>query len=257
MPNIQYHGDSRTTQSCIDAIVRLLHFGDSIDLALMVTSDQYHAFLLTVNEYQKIVIQPGFASGYGGEGPKGLAKVIQLLRFHNVELEEVLVNSKLFSRIESCQLRERDLKEIEQLPYVRPLSWVDYLHDIGKVHDQVLQRVFPCEIPWSSLDPRLLDLAMQIKREDLSAVSQAFNRLETILKERCENLPKSLRGAANQVFSNGAARGSESAAEKLFTSVYTLFRNPRAHEELNLTREEDIRCFVLINELFLLESRTK
>ena len=196
-------------------------------------------------------------SGYGGEGPKGLAKVIQLLRFHRIDLEEVRVNGKLFSRIEQCQLLDRDLHKIEQMQYVRPLSWVDYLHDIGKVDDSELQHLFPYEIPWASLEPRILDLAMNLQYGDLSAVSQAFNRFESVLKKRCANEAKSLRQAANQVFSNSAMKGSESAKEKFVTSVFTLFRNPRAHEELNPTRQEDFRCFVLLNELFLMEANTK
>ncbi|MFQ3246609.1 MAG: hypothetical protein ACI9SP_003262 [Arenicella sp.] len=255
MPNIQYHGDNRTTESCIDAIARLLHFGDRIGLALLLTCEGHHAFLLTLNEYQKIIIQSGFASGYGGEGPKGLSKVIQLLRLHSVELEEVYVSSKIFSRIESSQLRDKDLQQIEETSYVRPITLIDYVFDIGEIPERELLMRFPCVIPWATLDPRIIDLVLILNLGDSSAVSRAFNRFETILKERAGNNSRSLRAAANSVFSNGCTSDSPSAAEKLVTSVYTLFRNSRAHEERYFSREEDIRCIALINELFLLEDK--
>lgn len=257
MPNIQYHGDNRTTESCIDAIVRILHFDDRIDLAVLLTCEDRHAFLLTVQEYQKIIIQSGFASGYGGEGPKGLAKVIQLLRLHSIELEEVHVSSKVFSRVENCQLRDKDLQQIEETPYVRPISLIDYVFDIGDIPQGELLKRYPSVIPWATLDPRIIDLALILNQGDSSAVSRAFNRFETTLKERAGNNSRSLRAAANSVFSNGGANDLPSAAEKLVTSVYTLLRNPRAHEEHYFSREEDIRCFVMINELFLMEANTR
>ena len=180
MPNIQYHGDNSTTESCVDAIVRILHFNDVIDLAVLITFQNYHAFLLTVNEYQKIVIKPGFVSGHSGEGAHGLAYVIQLLKFHQIEFEEVVASKKLFSRIGTSQLRDKDLQEIEELPYIRPLVLGDYLHDIGEVSDEKLQNLYPNVIPWATLDARVLDLALMLDKGDSSAVLKAFNRLSLI-----------------------------------------------------------------------------
>jgi len=139
---------------------------------------------------------------------------------------------------------------------VRPISLIYYGFVIGDIPQGELLKRYPCVIPWATLDPRIIDLALILNRGDSSAVSRAFNRFETTLKERAGNNSGSLRAAANAVFSNGGANDLPSAAEKLVTSVYTLLRNLRAHEEHHFSREEDIRCFVLINELFLMEANT-
>lgn len=248
MPNIQYHGDNSTTESCVDALVRILHFNDEIDLAVLITFQNYHAFLLTVNEYQKIVIKPGFVSGHSGEGAQGLAYVIQLLKFHQVELEEVVASKKLFSRIESSQLRDKDLQEIEELPHVRPIRLWGYVYHIGELSNEKLQRLYPSVIPWATLDTRVLDLALMLDKGDSSAVLKAFNRLETLLKARAGTRKSgAIRDAANELFSK------DSAEAKFLSSVFTKFRNPRAHEETCYSKKDDIRCFVLLNELFLME----
>ena len=248
MTSVQYHGDNHITQTCIDAIVRLLHFNDVIDLARLITFQNHHAFLLTVNEYQKIVIKPGFVSGYSGESAEGLANVVQLLRLHQVELEEVNVSEKLFSRIENGQLRDKDLQKIEALPYVRPLRLWDYVYHIGELSNEKLQRLYPSAIPWATLDTRILDLALVLDKGDSGAVLQAFNRFETLLKDKAESKVRTIGDAANEVFSK------DSAEVKFLRSVFTKFRNPRAHEEHAWSRQEDIRCFVLLNELFLMEN---
>ncbi|MEM7358836.1 MAG: hypothetical protein AAF431_07055 [Pseudomonadota bacterium] len=147
MSNIQYHGDGRTTQSCIDAVQRILQFGGYISLARLLTCKNRHAFFLTIDEYQNIIIQAGFASGYGGEAPKGLARVIQLIRFHGVKLEEIDVPQKVFRRIDCCKLRDKDLKQIEETPFKRPVSLYDYVLEVGELADTDLMSYYKCAIP--------------------------------------------------------------------------------------------------------------
>ena len=159
------------------------------------------------------------------------------------------VSEKLFSRIENGQLRDKDLQKIETLPYVRPLRLWDYVYYIGELSNEKLQRLYPSVIPWATLDTRILDLALMLDKGDSAAVLQAFNRLETLLKAKVDS--KKLRAigdAADAVFMK------DSAESKFLRSVFTKFRNPRAHEEITYSRDDDIRCFVLLNELFLMES---
>jgi len=257
MSQIQYHGDYCTTKSCIEAIVRILQFNDVIDLAVLITFQNSHAFLLTVNEYQKIIIQPGFTSGYDGEGPIGLARVIRLLQHRSVELDEVSVSKKIFLKIQGCKLDDKDLMMIEETPYIRPRTLGDYVYNIGEFTDDEIQKVFPTTLSWAIIDSRILDLALCLDQGDSSAVLSGFNRLETILKDRCPSNVKTLKDAAAFIFTGVNRSDSSSAAEKFVTAVYTLFRNIRAHEESNFSRSEDIRCFMLLNELYLIEKQHK
>ena len=252
MNHIQYHGDLNTTQSCIDAVARLSQVGSKLDQALILTCESRHAFLITLDGYQKIVIQPGFTSGYLGESPKGLASAIKLLSQHLWELDEVNVSKKIFSRIEQCKLTSADLDHIEALPYIRPRSLGDYVYNFEIDSDIKVQDLYPETIPWALIDQRIFDLALRVDSGDSSAIITGFNRFEMLLKER-SSLKYKIREAANSVFSNGRPKDQASAEEKFITSVYTLFRNPRAHEESDFSRADDIRCLSLINEMFLIE----
>lgn len=83
LAQIEYHGLAGITGECIKAIVRLIHFGDTIEKAMLISytggDAGQHCFLLTVNGEDLIAIKSGFSSGYHGEGPRGLSTAIQLL----------------------------------------------------------------------------------------------------------------------------------------------------------------------------------
>ena len=76
------------------------------------TNCRDHAFLLSLADGRDVVINTGFRSGYGGEGPKGLSKALQLFLRHNVEIEEYEVNSALMRRLEKCCLMNSDIESI-------------------------------------------------------------------------------------------------------------------------------------------------
>ena len=68
---IEYHGGPGVTQPCLDAVIRLIQFGDQITKAQILSADgdpvTEHCFLLTVND-DLVAIKSGFASGYRGNG---------------------------------------------------------------------------------------------------------------------------------------------------------------------------------------------
>jgi hypothetical protein len=76
LADIEYHGQSGLTQSCLDAIARIFQFGARVTSARLLTACDAHAFLLSVRESDLIAIKAGFSSGYMGEGPKGLASAL-------------------------------------------------------------------------------------------------------------------------------------------------------------------------------------
>ncbi|MCH8504956.1 MAG: hypothetical protein LAT50_11610, partial [Ectothiorhodospiraceae bacterium] len=62
-------------------------------------------------------------------------------------------------------------------------------------------------------------------------------------------------------FSGAVDNGLEDAAQKgranLFVGVYMANRNRRAHKELPSKLSDELREFLLVNELFLLEAESK
>jgi len=126
LADVEYHGSNGITQYCLDAITRLIQFGDRIENAWLLSSSieeggcRTHAFILTINNGQLIVIGTGFSSGYGGEGCKGLSKALQLLISHKAEIVEVEIKSDVMNRLEHRCLLSSDIESIESSNYVRP-----------------------------------------------------------------------------------------------------------------------------------------
>ena len=90
LAGIEYHGTSGTTMHCLQAITRLIHFGDVIEEAWLITSRSNefgeHCFLLNMACGDPVAIKSGFSSGYGGEGPKGLSTAIEIFKMHGIDL---------------------------------------------------------------------------------------------------------------------------------------------------------------------------
>ena len=70
---IEYMGLAGITSHCLNAIARLIHFGDTINSVKLLTFQDKHSarygYLLNVNFDDSVAIKSGFSSGgYGGEG---------------------------------------------------------------------------------------------------------------------------------------------------------------------------------------------
>lgn len=262
---VQYHGEAEVTKHCLDAVVRLIHSDQRIESARLLTFEGRHAFLLRLHDGQKIVVKAGFSSGYSGEGPAALASALQLMRRHGVEIEEVDVSHRLLDRLDGNSLADSDIAQIEKCDGIRPVRLYDYIYDAHKMEratEVSLWRSYPSVLPMRIIDQRIIDLALKLESDPDSALMTGYRRLERIVADRC-----GLTGAAGQKIFSTAFQGATplltwvglepaeaGGRAQLFTGCYMAFRNRRAHKEIDQSKDQAIREFLLLNELFLLEA---
>lgn len=265
----QYHGSHRTTQSCLDALARLLASSIVIRRAYLLTHEDRHGFYLDVEEPEPIFIRCGFTSGYGGEGPAGLAIALHLLERFKIETEEIEVSAGMLCRLDAGELGSADLRSIEMGRVVRPVRLYEYMHDglHGRQGPAVsIRKQFAPMVPWSTLDERLVEIALQLEQNPDRAVFEAFRKLELQVKDRC-GMASNVHGV--QVFKS-AFRGSGAilcwpglpvseveGRAQLFEAAFMAYRNPRAHNEVGGGVKRAYREFYVVNELFLLESESE
>lgn len=112
------------------------------------------------------------------------------------------------------------------------------------------------------LDTRLIEQALEFKKNPDNAIMNAYRRIEDIVRKRTE-----LHNESNTKLFAKAFQGDDSVLcwenldsseskgrASLFTSVFMAYRNNRAHQEPKHNLRDDIREFMLINQLFILES---
>jgi hypothetical protein len=271
LAKIQYHGEAGMTRSCLNAIIRLIQFGDQIEEVKLLTFETRHCFLLSF-AYQSnyIAIKSGFSSGYSGTGPLGLATAIQLLQPYFPWIEEYNISSSIFHRIDDSCLLTSDIDEINSLKPVLPYRVHKYTYAFGfKDSDspeqyQRLQQEFPRIVPLRFVDFRIADLALKIKDEPDSTLMSAYRRLEGIIRKRtglesdvigAKLFTKAFRGENAPLYWENIESAEREGRAAMFEGIYMAFRNRRAHRELKLNLDEEIREFLLVNELFLLESQ--
>lgn len=277
LAELEYHGSSGITQHCLDAIVMLLQFGERIEKARLLSGEvdqtncRDHAFLLTLVDGRDVVINTGFRSGYGGEGPKGLSKALQLFLRHNVDIEEYEVNSALMRRLEKCCLLNSDIEAILAARSVSGGRYYDYIwYNSEKGNytfdERAISALYHPLVPLAIVDNRILDLALRLEQDPDASLLTGYKRLEGLVREKHPDL----RGlSAARLFST-AYQGENALLEwpdvdkseaggraSLFIGVFKSYRNKRAHHEEDTDLKSAVREFLLLNELFLLESTTR
>lgn len=271
LAKIQYHGERGITRSCLNAISRLIQSGCQIEEVKLLTFENRHCFLLSVEmEGSYIAIKSGFASGYSGEGPRGLAHSLILLRQHVSWIEEYDISREIFERINTSCLLVSDLNEINKLAQVADYRISDYIYLAdnlsfdSKENHKILRYDFPSIVPLRFVDFRIADLALKIKDEPDSTLMSAYRRLEGIIRKRTgiegdvigsKLFNKAFRGENAPLYWENIEPAEREGRAYMFEGIYLAFRNPRAHRELKLSLDEEIREFILVNELFLLESQ--
>lgn len=266
---VQYHGSHYTTQSCLDAIARLLSSDLRVERVVLLTCHGQHGFCLDVDEPEPIFIRGGFTSGYSGEGPAGLAIALHLFRRFGVDVEEVLVCEELLTRLNENRLTSTDLKFIDEADVVRPIRTDDYkFHGLklrGSSEDRMRDQ-FPPVVPWFALDDRIVDLAIILPRDPDKAVFEAFRRLESHIRKRCgfpmgvagiELLRKAFRGSGALLTWSDVSAGELEGRAQMFEAAFKAYRNPRAHREGVGDKTRAYREFYVVNELFLLEAEAE
>ena len=262
---IQYLGESGITQTCKEAVIQLIHGGEKIqDVKILTFEEIYskaHALLLTLRYDTQIIIKGGFASGYNGEAPKGYAYILNLLRQYTGNINEYIVSKSIFERISSSSLTVRDLEYINSIDRVSPVRWCDSAY-LYKEDGCDIFSEFPLAMSMALLDTRLIELALNFNENPDNAIMSAYRKIESIVRERTgldhesstKLFAKALQGDDSILYWENLDSGESKGRASLFTSIFMAYRNNRAHQEPRHNLRDDIREFMLINQLFVLES---
>lgn len=267
--SIQYLGVDGITSSCLQAIRRLIQWGDRIVSAKLITCSHRHGFLMIINHGDVVVIRSGFASGYPGEGPTGLAHALRLLEVHEVEVDEVEVDSGCMERFNGAALTDQDVTFMESGRPVRPMRICEYMAARGfeEAEPKRMYDKFPPVIPYSIVDRRLCDIAITFHRDPDAALLTAFRRLEDTVRVRSgleehggKLFSRAFGGPGALLRWNGLGHENETIARvNLFVGVYGAFRNPRAHSagDREANPGDLLGQFLLVNQLFLMEAEAE
>ena len=262
---IQYLGESGITQVCKEAVIQLIHAGQKIqDVKIITFEDTYskaHALLLTVEYDIQIVIKGGFASGYNGEGPKGYAFVLNLLRQYTDNINEYIIPKSIFERISSSSQTIKDLEYINSVERVHPARWCDSAYLYKKREHNIFSE-FPLTIPMALLDTRLIEIALEFETNPDNAIMSGYRKIESIVRARTDLnnesstklFAKAFQGDDSILCWENLDSGESRGRAFIFTSVFMAYRNNRAHQEPCHNLSNDVREFMLINQLFVLES---
>jgi len=187
-------------------------------------------------------VKSGFATGYGGEGPRRFSYVLQILDSHGAEIIEHDVPRSLLDKVDDSALTRSDLKRVKKMRHVRPSRWYDYVsdRDFERARDGTLWREeFPPVIPFVLIDPRIMDLALDFWNSPDNNLLVGYRRLEDIVRERTAIKHHGTR-LFSQSFNSGdrfltwkhVDDGERAGRMQLFTGAYGAHRNRRAHKEL-------------------------
>jgi hypothetical protein len=265
---IEYHGVPGATRDCLDAVLRLIQYGDVITSVQILTSRgktvNDHCLLLTYGVGDTILINSGFTSGYSGEGPTGFSYVLSVLEAHGADIVEYEVSPEFIERCEYFSLLQSDLDSLEKAKPIRPTRWYDYVFEEHWDPDKrMLWREFPPVIPFAIIDRRLTDLALTFWKNPNDALLTAYKRLEDILRERISSKAHGTR-LLSEAFGKEQSKltwqeldQSEHAGRaQLFAGAFMAFRNRRAHREIGRDAEGELSEFLLLNQLYRLEKES-
>ncbi len=265
---LPYYGSSGITRDCLLAVASLLR--ESTIEHIRVVSEpakqgpRGHGLFVTCQPEGWVVILPGFTSGYAGEGPSGLSLAIALLHYHEVEMDELVVDADQYDRLESCSLTRNDVSQLvdsRPTPGTRVFDYVLEQHR-NKSEASTIWQSFDSPLPFSILDPRLMDLAKSFRKDPDSMLVTAYRRLEDLVRRRTGLKEESGARLMSSAFLGTDARlgwedvtpGESTGRAQRFVSGYTTYRNPRAHREPRGSFRESLRELMVINELFCLEA---
>lgn len=261
--HVEYWGNQGITQTCLMSLCNLIQTHSDLTYALLLTNEQTHAFIIKDENESFYVIRSGFTSGYMGEGPRGLATALTLLKRHEIETEEILVSSKILRKANNSTLNDSEIGLLFKQEIIRPIRLHDYIYpftkEVADTHKR--KRYYPLELPYSILDDRIFDLALLFKQDPDSALLKAYKRLEDIVRDRTDLtehssklFSQSFQGDNSLLTWNVPDIGEIKGRTNLFTGTYMAFRNARAHRESTENYAQMFREFLLVNELYLLES---
>jgi hypothetical protein len=262
---IEYYGLPGLTKECRDAVLRLLQFGDCIATARILSSAHEHALLLTRDVGDLIAIKSGFRSGYIGEGSRGLSYVLMLLEAHGADIEEYQVTPELIERLDYSALAKSDIDTVDAARPVRPSRWHEYIFEDNwdPINDGTLWREFPPVMPFAIIETRLIDLALSFWEHPDVCLIKAYRRLEDVVRERTslnehgvKLFSQAFVGPTSKLSWKDIDAGEQTGRGTLFTAAFMAYRNRRAHRELRDSCNGQLREFLLLNQLYVLEKES-
>lgn len=213
-----------------------------------------------------MVVKSGFGSGYLGEGPSTFSYVLQLLKAHGAEIDEVAISKAVMERADASCLTAADLRRIQAARPLRPRRWHEYVRDRDwdRAKSGTPWSEFSPVIPFAIVDPRLGDLALSFWEGPDDRLMTAYRRLEDIVRDRSgidehgtKLFSQAFMGPTAKLCWPGANSGQHSGRAQLFIGVFSAYRNPRAHREVRDSADALLGEFLLVNQLFRLESEAK
>lgn len=267
LAGIEYHG-TEITRSCLDAIVRLYQSRTAFEKVYLLSSNKFHGFLLFLECNRVVAIKVGFSSGYPGEGPRGLATALRFFLKLNIPISEYKVNDSLLNRLNASALTKADLEKLDKSSPIPGSRWYDYIYefDLDENNRNIeFREQFLYEVPIRIIDLRILDLALSLPKDPDAILMAGYRRLEEILKKRCgleegngvKLFEKVFEGKNAILYWPDIIDSEIDGRIKLFIGTFKAFRNSRTHKEKTYSTDEFLREFLLLNELFCLESSAK
>jgi len=260
---IQYVGIAGISKDCQDAVLRFIQFGTRITHVRILSAKRRHCLLLTLEIGDQVAVKSGFATGYGGEGPRRFSYVLQILDSHGAAIIEHDVARSLLDKIDDSALTKSDLKRVKKMRHVRPSRWYDYVseRDFERAREGTLwHEEFPAVMPFSLIDPRIMDLALDFWNSPDNSLLVGYRRLEDIVRKRTA-IEQHGTKLFSQAFNPGDGAltwehvddGERAGRMQLFIGTYGAHRNRRAHKELRAYSAELLAEFLLLNHLYCLE----
>jgi len=141
-PSVQYLGESGLTQPCLQAICAILNSGILPERATVVTNPHNkHLFLFWAWGFIPLIVIPsGFKSGYSGEGAKGFALAICLVREKSIPIDGVFIEESIFDAIDKGKLKyadDRIFKDIKIGSKLCSWPWYDW---VPEDYEETLKR---------------------------------------------------------------------------------------------------------------------
>ena len=130
-----------------------------------------------------LVVTGGLTSGYNGEGARGLATVLCLLREFSCYPTDSGVTRGVLNRARHSALTWSDVSLIKSGGNRPSQAVVRYIEAAYHRPDDIWKDC-PTSIPWSLLDPRLRQIAYDFHRDPDATLFKAFRLLEDSLRER-------------------------------------------------------------------------
>lgn len=260
---IEYVGIAGISKDCQDAVLRFIQFGTRITDVRILSAKSRHCLLLTREGGDQVAVKSGFATGYGGEGPRRFSYVLQILDSHGAEITEHDVPRSLLDKIDDSALTKSDLKRVKKVRHVRPSRWYDYVseRDFERAREGTLwYDEFPAVIPFAVVDARIMDLAHDFWNNPDNSLLVGYRRLEDIVRERTaikhhgtKLFSQAFNPADGSLTWEHVDDGERAGRMQLFTGTYGAHRNLRAHKEMKAHSGKLLAEFLLLNHLYCLE----